>query len=391
MRIRLRFILLLAPLILFLGCETETVLPQAPDGAHTFGGKANDLASGIVALPNNEGFLIVGGQTEKENTRHDYDLLLIRTDMDGNELWTKTFGYPDADEVGWKAIRKPSGEYFIFGTKRYLETGETWFQATMLDADFNLIRQQNTSHELFGTLQPQSMSKIYHLADGNTLAIIDANGFVGKVIFKPDGQVKEQVVLDRYEHPGLGSFCTTLTGGGYALAMKTREGYNVDSFALYLLDEFGDYDRTEYVVAGDTTFQPFANNSFSNGTYHLLGNSFYSGTNVMIQLDSSFHLLLETEATDQMRYNQLIESSSGKLFFAGDASGSALESPRIENIVFKTFDQTHQAGIRTEFDGHERDRILELIRLSDGRFAAVGQTEFYGAGGYDALLIFTNE
>ena len=59
-----------------------------------YGGAADDLALGLVAVPD-DGFLLVG-QTASEGAG-ERDVLLVRTDAAGTERWRRTFGGPGVD------------------------------------------------------------------------------------------------------------------------------------------------------------------------------------------------------------------------------------------------------------------------------------------------------
>ena len=80
-----------------------------------FGGKSYDKANSI--LETKDGYLIIGSTSSFGNG--NYDILVIKTDKDGNTIWQNTYG-DFYNEYGYSAEKVDAG-YLIKGTKQACE------------------------------------------------------------------------------------------------------------------------------------------------------------------------------------------------------------------------------------------------------------------------------
>ena len=108
----------------------------------TFGGKYSDASNSIQLVPGN-GYIIVGNTVIAENDPSD--VWLIKTDSNGNEQWNKTFG-GDYGHSGISIKNTPDGGFIIAG-----------LQATLRDSDMLLIKTHSNGEEewnkTFGGIQ----------------------------------------------------------------------------------------------------------------------------------------------------------------------------------------------------------------------------------------------
>lgn len=85
-----------------------------------FGGENND--AGISAQLTLDGGLIITGFTSSYG-EGSFDIYLIRTDINGDSVWTRTYGGSDAD-IGTSILETPDGGYIIAGWA-YLADNDT--------------------------------------------------------------------------------------------------------------------------------------------------------------------------------------------------------------------------------------------------------------------------
>ena len=111
-------------------------LAQGSGWEKTFGGSAADRADSVQQT-NDGGFAIVGA-TESFGAG-DSDVYLIKTDAAGNELWSKTFGGSGFDD-GWAVRQTADGGYVIAGRTRSFGAG---------NYDVYLIKTDAEGHEVW--------------------------------------------------------------------------------------------------------------------------------------------------------------------------------------------------------------------------------------------------
>ena len=102
--------------------------------SNTFGG-TNFEEGHSVQQTNDGGFILCGSTTSFGNGQ--YDLYLIKTDGNGNEQWSQTFGDVGYDE-GYSVQQTSDGGYIITGWIQYLGNNET---------EIYLIKTDNTGIE----------------------------------------------------------------------------------------------------------------------------------------------------------------------------------------------------------------------------------------------------
>ena len=98
--------------------------------SHTYGGRGMDSGC-MVRQTVDGGFILVGHRADEFSSGGLYqsDIVLIKTDAEGNEVWTRTYG----DEilyVGWGVAQTPDGGYILAG----------WEAKTIPDRDVIAIK-----------------------------------------------------------------------------------------------------------------------------------------------------------------------------------------------------------------------------------------------------------
>ena len=158
----------------------------------TLGGTGNEYANSIAQC--SDGNFIIAGYTTSYGSGED-DVIVIKTDVDGNEIWSKYFGGAASDQAN-KVIVTSTDNYLIAGFTDSFGTGEDDFYLICLDQDGNEIW---TSVD--GDANSQFAKDIIETVDGDFLVVGSAGSF------SPEGWGNRQVRLIKYD--ALGNIIST--------------------------------------------------------------------------------------------------------------------------------------------------------------------------------------
>jgi hypothetical protein len=193
--------------------------------SHTYGGRGMDHAK-MVRQASDGGYVLIGSRADEFPTDGQYeaDVVLIKTDAEGNEVWTRTYG-DKILSVGWGVEPTPDGGYVLIG----------WEAKTYPDRDVIAIKTNEMGDiEWFRTwdLDPGDRDGGYDLiltSDGHiVIACIQSmnSGARGAVLVKVDLDGNEIWVKD-YGEEGVGNEFWDImedTDGGYIMAGDTLPG-----------------------------------------------------------------------------------------------------------------------------------------------------------------------
>ncbi len=199
----------------------------------TYGGTEDDLAWSVAAVPG--GGFIAAGRT-KSFGAGNWDLWMVRTDDDGNMLWNKTFG-----GAGWDTALEvqctPDGGFITNGYTMSSGSGNTDYYMLKTDASGNLLwsRTYGGSHYDNGTCIEQLPDGGY-LLGGYAKSFGDTDGDFWIVRTDANGDSLWSQLYGGTELETLRGMDLTLDGG-YVLAGRTRSCGKVEQVWLIRLAE----------------------------------------------------------------------------------------------------------------------------------------------------------
>ncbi len=105
-----------------------------------YGGAGTDVAYRIIPTPADGGHLLVGWTDTDGNG--SFDVLLVKVDDQGSQVWIRTLGNPDGDDFGRSVLALDDG-YLVTGTGLNPLTGSPDILLLKTDLSGNLLWQQH--------------------------------------------------------------------------------------------------------------------------------------------------------------------------------------------------------------------------------------------------------
>ena len=304
--------------------------------AKTFGGVNEDFGSSLE-LTLDGGYIIVG-RTTYGNL--DKDVYLIKTDANGDSLWTKTYGGSSVD-FGLFVVQTSDGGYIITGTTESFGNGGRDIYLIKTDANGDSLWTKTFGGSVFdvGNCVQQTTDGGYIIMGGTDSF---GNGDRDAYLIKTDGNGVEQWNQTfggtAYD---VGNSVQQTTDGGYIITGRTGS--------------YGPGDKDVYLIKTD-------GNGDSLWTKTFGGSAFDLGTSVKQTPDGGYIISGGT--------NSFGNGERDVYLIKTDGNGTELWN--------KTF------------GGSSVDIANSLQLTSDGGYIIIGFTEYPGNGDRDLLLIKTD-
>jgi hypothetical protein len=304
----------------------------------TFGGSNNDLGR-YVQQTFDGGYIIVG--TTSSFGAGDLDMYLIRTDANGDSLWTKTFGGAGSDEGFFIQQTTDSGYIFIGRTSSFSLAGDLDFYLVKTDVNGNILWTKTlggANHDE-GFCVKQTTDGGY-IITGRTWSFGAGNSDVYSI--------KTDV-------------------NGNPLWSKTYGGTSSDeSYSIQQTTDGG------YIISGQTS-------SFGAG----IGNVY------LLKTDASGNVLWQKTfgGTSQDYGYQVQETTDGGYIILGITQSFA---SGINDIYLIKTDLNGDTLWTKTFGGTNDDYSGRGQQTADGGYIIVGSTMSFGAGYYDVYLVKTD-
>ncbi|HQJ46742.1 MAG TPA: hypothetical protein PK195_08875, partial [Ignavibacteriaceae bacterium] len=153
----------LAILFLFQFLIPESILPQIPDTVwtKTFGGSNIDV--GYCVQQTSDSGYVITGYTRSYGSMSGRNVLLIKTDKNGNQQWIKAYG-GNADDEGYSVKQTTDGGYIIAGYTKSYGAGANDVYLVKTDASGNQLWDR-----IFGGSQDDYAYSVLQTSDGGFL------------------------------------------------------------------------------------------------------------------------------------------------------------------------------------------------------------------------------
>ncbi len=372
---------------IFLLAFSSRIYSQIPDTSwtKTFGGPLADVGNSVKQT--NDGGFVVAATTSSFGAGGQ-DIWLIKTDENGDTLWTKTFGGTGNDRTA-NVVQTNDNGYAIFGTTNSFGNGGDDFLLWKTDSLGN-----TEWYKTFGTGLNENAMEGLQTIDNGFILVGNFYSYSYKTwVIKLDNMGNEiwNKVLIVGSSSLLGKSIQQTVDIGFAICGTWEYWYNgsrVDNYFLYRLTENGDSVYYKYYGFSYSDAGNIIRNTKDGNL--IIGGSTECGTNdqhaKIVKVNSSGNVLWSQSipSTQKPVYLSSIESTSDSGFILTVASTGNVTSRDFQLLKTNNLGELVWSKI---IGGSAYDFAYSVYPTSDKGYIVTGETKSFGAGNYDIWLL----
>jgi len=371
--------------VAFLLIEFNT-LAQAPDTmwTKTFGGSETD--GGYSVQQTTDGGYIITGYTDSFGAGN-YDVWLIKTDENGDTLWTKTFGGSESDE-GYSVQQTSDGGYIITGGTGSFGAGkdDVWLIKTNENGDTLWTKTFGGVNLEWGNSVQQTSDGGYIITGGTGTGLVGSNeGDMWLIKTNENGDTLWTKTFGGVNRDW-GNSVQQTTDGGYIITGGT--GFImpwIGNAWLIKTDENGDTLWTKTFGGSDDDWG-YSVQQTSDGGYIITGSV---GVDIWLIKTNENGDTLWTKTfygTSFEEGNSVQQTSDGGYIITG---GTEMFSAGGRDVWLIKTDENGDTLWTKTFGGTYFEEGYSVQQTSDGGYIITGPTRSFGAGNWDVWLIKT--
>lgn len=373
--------------IFYIFLLNSILFAQAPDTlwTRTFGGSSTEW--GYSVQQTTDGGYIITGFTSSFGAGAG-DIWLVKTDASGDTLWTRTFGGSSA-EWGYSVQQTTDNGYIITGSTISFGTGSSdlWLIKTNINGDILWTKTYGGISGDVGRYVQQTTDGGYIIAGNTQMGWYASNVWLLKTNSYGDTLWTKIFGVLGYNE---GYSVQQTTDGGYILIV--RQSIGINNFWLIKTDANGDslWTRT---YGGINSDKGESVRQTADGGYIITGSTSSYGAG---ERDI---WLIKTDSNGDMIWNRTYGGSNyeegghsvqqttdgGYILIGATTSFGEVEG---DIWMIKTDSDGDTLWTKT-FGGSDRDEGLAVQQTTDGGYIFIGMTRSFGAGSNDIWLIKT--
>ena len=369
-------------------CESLIASPNTL-WTKTFGGTGNDYAYSV--LQTFDGSYIIAGYTESFGAVNT-DIYLIKTDINGNLIWQKTFGGYGSDYAHFIEQSNDSC-YIIVGSTTSYGSGGSDIYLIKTDTAGNLIWEKT-----FGGVNNEHGWSVQKTSDGGYIIAGSTNSFgagdVDMYLLKTDeyGNFLWDKTFGDTSRSDYARSVVQTADGGYIIAGLTIS-FGTGTYDVYLVktDEYGNL-LWEKTFGGSNTHMGFSVKQTKDGGYIIGGNSLSFGSGdydfYLIKTDSFGNLVWQRNpgGTENDFGRAVIEDANGDYIIAGFTNSFGNGE---YDIYICKYDTAGNIIWEKTYGMSGGDWCYSIQKTDDNGFILAGFTNSTGAGEADVYLVKT--
>ena len=399
MRTAMIFALAMVIACFFVGCSKNSTDSSGNGNGdtyttwtQTYGGSQDDC--GYSVAQTSDGGYIVAGETYSFGAGEG-DVYLVKTDTDGDTIWTRTYGGSE-DDCGYSIVQTTDGGYIIAGSTESFGAGWRDVYLMKTDAAGNEIWTRT-----YGGSDYDGGSSVVQTTDGGYIVAGYTSSFgadEGDVyLFKTDASGNE-LWMRTYggSNHDRGSSIAQTTDGGYIVAGYTWS-FGAGEGDVYLLktDTDGDTIWTRTYGGSDSDYG-WSVAQTTDGGYIIAGATYSfgagSGDVYFVKLDASGNeLWMRTYGGSGNDWGSSVaQTTDGGYIIAGVYDHDWHEEIGDVYLV-KTNAAGNEIWTRT-YGGSDVDWGSSVVQTTDGGYIVAGTYDYndWGAGTGDVYLVKTD-
>ncbi|MCH2023263.1 MAG: hypothetical protein MK207_12360 [Saprospiraceae bacterium] len=386
---KILLILLTIPL-LFGSCEKDnnnTNGVVSNTWTKTYGGIGYDIGRSVQQTTDG-GYIITGITLSFSNG--DYDVYLIKTDDNGIEQWTKTYGGTDFDD-GYSVQQTTDSGYIITGFTRSFGNGD--YDVYLIKMDVNGVEQWSKT---YGGTGDDIGRSVQQTTDGGYIISGSTNSF---------GNGGSDVYLIKTDGIGMEQWTKTYGGigddDGYSVQQTTDGGYIIIGYT----NSFGNGDYDVYLIKMD-------DNGIEQWSKTYGGTGFDDGYSVQQTIDGGYIITGHTNSLGNAFEVYLIKTDGNgvkqwsKIYGGTDNDGGTSVQQTTDggyiitgsvNTLGNGYEvyllKTDGNGVEEwskAFGGTGDDIGKSVQQTTDDGYIITGYTNSFVNGDYDLYLIKTD-